>query len=252
MKLLPLALAVGLFLTACSSTPDATTIPEESPEPIPTQEAVTETDLTAAINRTRESGTAQIEVLILTTLGDQEAALTGNGSVEFATGFADVTWSDESGAVVERRTQDGLFVHIDPPDGPWYQLEDDDSTPTTFSLEPLADLTSVVDVVNEGDEVLDGQATTRLVGTSPAASCLDGAGFSDEDRVLIEQTNDIICRVSVWVDDAGVIVRIDRLFAADINADLRASSLRSTTLSGFGEPVVITTPPKVEPAPESQ
>jgi hypothetical protein len=252
MKLLPLILTAGLLVSACSSTPAVDEAGAESPSPSPTEEITSQTDLTTAINRTRETGTAQMDILILTTLGDQEAALTGNGSVEFDTGFADVTWSDESGAVVERRTKDGLFVHIDPPEGPWYQLEDDDSTPTTFSLEPLADLTTVANVVNEGTEVLDGQSTTRLVGTSPAESCLDGAGFSDEDRVLIEQTNDIICRVSIWVDVDGHIVRIDRLFGADVNDELRASSLRSTTLSGFGEPVVITTPPKVEPAPESQ
>lgn len=249
MRRLPLILPLIVVLGACTATPEQSVTP--SPTPEETADVAVVDDVSAAIRRTFDAQTAAIDILILTTLGDQEAALAGEGSVEFTTGNADVTWSDENGVVVERRTSDGLFVHIDPPDGPWYELAEDDATPTTFSLDPLADLTDLQNPVNEGAETLDGQATTRFVGTAPAAGCLDGAGFSDEDRARIESSTDVVCRVSLWIDERGYIVRIDWLFGADLEPALRASSLRSTTLREFGEPVVITTPPQVEPAPES-
>jgi hypothetical protein len=249
MRRLPLILALIIMVSACSATSEQEATP--SPTPAQTAEVAAVIDVPAAIRRTVEAQTAAIDILILTTLGDQEAALAGEGFVEFTTGNADVTWSDENGVVVERRTPDGLFVHIDPPDGPWYELAEDDATPTTFSLDPLADLADVQNPINEGAETLDGQATTRFVGTAPPAGCLDGAGFSDEDRARIESSTDVVCRVSVWIDERGYIIRIDRLFGADLGPDLRASSLRSTTLSDFGEPVKITTPQQVEPAPES-
>jgi len=250
MNKLPLLVVPLLVLVACSSPASVDPSDEASlPSVEPSAESV---DLATAIQRTAATRAAGIDILILTTLGDQEAALTGTGSVEFQTGFADITWSDDSGQVVERRTADGLFVHIDPPDGPWYELAEGDTTPTTFSLEPLADLTDVQGVVNEGAESLDNQQTTRLVGTAPVGSCLAGAGFSDEDRVQIEQAADLVCRVSIWVNEDGFVVRIDRLFAANIADGTRASSLRSTTLRDFGTLATFTTPTQVEPAPESQ
>lgn len=250
MKKLPLLVVPILVLVACSSPAPVATSDEASLTGVePSAETV---DLATAIEKTAANRSAGIDILILTTLGDQEAALTGSGAVEFQTGFADITWSDDAGQVVERRTADGLFVHIDPPEGPWYELAEGDTTPTTFSLEPLADLTDVQGVVNEGAETLDNQQTTRLVGTAPVASCLAGAGFSDEDRGQIEQAEDLVCRVSVWVNDDGYIIRIDRLFAANIADGTRASSLRSTTLRDFGTTAPITTPTQVEPAPESQ
>lgn len=249
MRPLPLILASIILVSACTTTPEQGTTPSPTPEQTSVVEAVI--DVPAAIRSTVEAQTAGIDILILTTLGDQEAALAGEGVVDFTTGNADVTWSDDNGVVVERRTSDGLFVHIDPPDGPWYELAEDDATPTTFSLDPLADLVDLQNPINEGAETLEGQATTRFVGTAPAAGCLDGAGFSDEDRARIESATDVVCRVSVWIDDRGYIVRIDRLFGADLDANFRASSLRSTTLRDFGEPVMITTPQQVEQAPES-
>jgi hypothetical protein len=250
MNRLPLLLAPVLVLVACSSPAPVETSQDDSSTAVePSAETI---DLDTAIEQTAASGAAGIDILILTTLGDQEAALTGAGAVEFQTGFADITLSDDSGQVVERRTADGLFVHINPPDGPWYELAEGDTTPTTFSLEPLTDLTDVKGVVNEGAETLDNQQATRLVGTAPVASCLAGAGFSDEDRVQIEQAEDLVCRVSIWVNDDGYIIRIDRLFAASIANGTRASSLRSITLRDFGTLVSFTTPTQVEPAPESQ
>lgn len=252
MKRLPLLVVPLLVLVACTSADSVTT--QDSPTPASDEVlgATDVIDLASSVERTASAGSAEVDILILTSLGEQEAALSGMGAVEFATGYAEITWSDDSGQVVERRTADGLFVHIDPPDGPWYELAEDETTPTTFSLEPLADLTDVQGAVNEGQETLDGQVATRLVGSAPVAGCLNSAGFGDEDRMLIEQTQDLMCRVSVWVDDSGYIIRIDRLLAADIADGVRASSMRSTTLSGFGEPVLIKTPTQVEPAPESQ
>lgn len=252
MKRLPLIVVVCLALAGCGGATDAE--PTATPTPTtsaPTPPAEGQIDVPAAIATTRAADTAGIDILILTTLGDQEAALSGTGSVEFTTGFADITWSDDSGVVVERKTADGLFVHIDPPDGPWYELAEGDDTPTTFSLEPLADLEDVQRIVNEGPEQLGDRMTTRFVGIAPPAGCLDGAGFSDEDRAQIEAASTIVCRVSIWVDDADRIVRIDRLFSAEVTPELRASSLRSTTLRNFGDAVLITTPQQVEPAPES-
>jgi hypothetical protein len=249
MNRLPLLVAPLVLLVGCSSQ---ATVEPPVVVSTPSEPATEVVDLASAIDRTAATGSAAIDILILTTLGDQDAALEGVGAVQFDTGFADITWSDDSGMVVERRTADGLFVHIDPPDGPWYELAEGDNTPTTFSLEPLADLVDVQGVVNEGAETIDNQEATRLVGTAPVAGCLDGAGFSDEDRVQIEQAQDLVCRVSIWVNTDGYIIRIDRLFAADLANGMRASSLRSTTLGDFGAPSSITTPTQVEPAPESQ
>jgi hypothetical protein len=232
------------LLTACSS--DANDAQETTPDPTPTADVT----LPAALDATQARGTATMEVLVLTTLGDLEAAVEGVGVIDFRTGAAEIAWSDEFGDVIERSTPDGLFVQLDPPSGSWFQFDSDNATPTSFALAPLTDLATVTDLQNEGTERIDGMDTTRLVGTTQAEDCISGAGFSPEDE--LEFGGDVICGVSVWVDEEGLIVRIDRTFRATTSTGVEARSVRSTTFADFSSVVNVPTPTDVFDAPEGQ
>jgi hypothetical protein len=252
--LLPtIALALIAFVAACSSeSNDSAQSPEatETTETTEATEATGEVSLPAALDATIARGAATMEVLVLTALGDLEAAVEGIGVIDFTTGSAEVAWSDEFGDVIERKTADGLFAQLDPPDGSWFQFNSQNATPTSFALAPLTGLDSVSDISNEGPDRVDGIETVRLVGTTQADDCLSGAGFSPEDE--LEFGDDVVCAVSVWVDEEGLIVRIDRTFSATTSAGAEARSVRSTTFTDFGSIVTITTPTDVMQAPEGQ
>jgi hypothetical protein len=250
--LIPITFAI-LLLSACGSSETSSTPTGDGAGTSESEQAeVSGTPLDDFLAATTDRGTAEVSILILTTLGTEEAAVEGTGAIDFAQPATNITWSDELGDVNERRTPDGLFVQLDLPDGPWYQLETNDATPTSYSLDPLSGLASVTNATNEGSEVIDGIQTTRYVGTTDPADCIAGAGFNDEDQVQLEGSEGILCRVSMWVDEDNRIVRIDRLFTAEIDNGVTASSLRSTTLSNFGAAVSIETPQIVESAPEGQ
>lgn len=250
--LLPIIAAV-LVLSACGSSSTSSTETPDGQGSTESEQAETSgTSLSEFLAATTDRGTAELAILILTTLDTEEAAVEGTGAIDFAQPATNITWSDELGDVNERRTPDGLFVQLDLPDGVWYQLDSNDATPTSYSLDPLSGLEAVTNATNEGAEVIDGVQTTRFVGTTDVADCIAGAGFNDEDQVQLQGSEGIVCRVSLWVDEDNRIIRVDRLFTAEIDEGVTASSLRSTTLSNFGAAVAIETPKIVESAPEGQ
>lgn len=244
LLLAAIALALIAFVGACSSDS------EDPAEGLEATEMTGEVSLPAALDATLARGSATMEVLVLTALGDLEAAVEGVGVIDFTTGAAEVAWSDEFGDVIERKTADGLFAQLDPPDSSWFQFDSQNATPTSFALAPLTNLESVSDISNEGPERIDGIETVRLVGTTQAEDCLSGAGFSPEDE--LEFRDDVVCAVSIWVDEDGLIVRIDRTFSATSSAGDEARSVRSTTFTDFGSIVTVTTPTDVMQAPEGQ
>lgn len=242
MRRILIAAGALLLLAGCSSESQTSQTPEETPQP--------EISLPAALEATTARGTATMDILVLTALGDLEAAVEGVGVIDFANGAAEISWSDEFGDVVERRTPDGLFAQLDPPSGSWFQFDTNNATPTSFALAPLTGLDVVDDVQNEGAERIDGVETTRLVGTTAARDCIDGAGFSEEDA--LEFGDDVVCGVSIWIDEEGLIVRIDRTFRATTAAGTEARSVRSTTFGDFGSAITVPTPTDVLQAPEAQ
>jgi hypothetical protein len=238
-RILP-AIALIALLASCTQAPPPEVAVEETPEPT----------VQSALEKTRAQGSAAMGILILTTLGEEEAAVDGEGVIDFASDAAEVIWSDELGDVIERRTPDGLYVQLDPPSGGWFQFTEDNATPTSYALNPFTDLSAITDFVNEGTEQVNGLTATRFVGTSNPQDCIKGAGFSLEDEQ--EFGDGVICGVSVWIDDDGLIIRIDRIFGATNTAGVEARSVRSTTFTDFGSAVRITTPELVEEAPEGQ
>lgn len=245
-----IVLALLAFVAACSTDSNGPAEGAGEVEEVQEVQTAVEVSLPEALDATRDRGTATMEVLVLTTLGELEAAVEGAGVIDFATGTAEVAWSDEFGDVIERKTPDGLFAQLDSPDGPWFQFDSQNATPTSFALAPLTDLDSVSGISNEGLERVDGIDAVRLVGTIPAEDCLNGAGFSPEDE--LEFGDDVVCAVSVWVDEEGFIVRIDRTFGATTSTGTEARSVRSTTFTDFGAVVTVPTPTDVIQAPESQ
>jgi hypothetical protein len=242
-RILLIAVTLALLTACASGAEDAQeTVADPAPE--------LQVSLPAALDATQTRGTATMEVLVLTTLGELEAAVEGVGVIDFNADAAEIAWSDEFGDVIERKTPDGLFVQLDPPDGSWFQFDSENSTPTSYALAPLTDLASVSDLQNEGTERIDGMDTTRLVGTTRPEDCISGAGFSQEDE--LEFGDDVICGVSVWIDEEGLIVRVDRTFRATTATGVEARSVRSTTFTDFGSVINVSTPTDVLDAPEGQ
>lgn len=241
MRFAPI-LVSSLLLVGCSA-------PEVRPEPEPTEQPtiVESISVPQALERTRALSSAGLGILILTRLGEEEAAVEGQGFIDMQSGAAEVRWADELGDVLERKTSDGLFIQLDPPDGTWFQFNEFNATPTSYALSPFTDLERVTDFVDEGPEQIEGMPSTRFVGTIDAQDCIRGAGFSTEDEENFADA--VVCGVTVWVDDTGIILRIDRSFRAGTTNGEEARSMRSTNLFDFGSPVRITTPAAFEQAP---
>jgi len=239
------ALTLGLVVLAGCSSPQPTVDP--TPEPEVTETTAASVSIPDALSATRAVGSAGISALILTSLGEEEAAVDGQGFIDFTTESAEVLWADELGDVLERKTADGLFIQLDPPDGVWFQFDESNATPTSYALSPFTDIESVTDFIDEGAEQIEGVSATRFVGTIDAADCIRGAGFSAEDEQGFGP--DVVCGITVWVDETGIIIRIDRRFSATTTDGQEARSVRSTNFFDFGSAVRINTPDTFEQAP---
>jgi hypothetical protein len=214
-------------------------------------------DFVASVMRTRDLATADLDVTVTTEVGGDVRTLTGTGSAAVAQSYADMQWTDASGAVTrELSNGKGLFVQTDVPDGLWTRLPDERATPTSRVADPLRGLGGLADVTRAGTEEFDGTPTTRYTGTLPASpESLALLGFSDEELVEIgTDWQGGVVDVTAWIDGRGRVIGVERSLDLPDAAAGPVSANTMTALTGFTTAIDLEPPPteSVVEAPDAQ
>lgn len=196
------------------------------------------TPLVTAVSATSARGTARLAISVLTTVQGFGDEIEGEGLAILGSGDADLTWSSVVGQTREIITADELFVQLEPPSGAWLSVPADEWTPTASAGRPLRGISDITDARLDGDEVLDGVATTRYVGSLDFTDHADGLGLNRQALQLAESAGSSRIDVTIWIDERGLIVQVMRTLAA--SNEVTASTL--TRLSDFGISATVTPP----------
>lgn len=214
-------------------------------------------EFVASVMRTRDLGTAALEVTVSTDVGGTRRTLGGSGVSAVSQGYGDLLWTDADGDVTrELSNGKGLFVQTDVPDGTWTLLPDERATPTGRLADPLRGLGGLADVTAAGADELDGVPATRYTGALPASpDSLALLGFSDEELVEIgTDWQGGVVDVNVWIDARGRVIGIERTLDLPAAAAAPVSATTMTRLSDFTTSIELEPPPteSVVEAPDAQ
>jgi hypothetical protein len=257
-----LVVALGMALAGCGSAaaPTATAepstqAPSSPPVILPTPSANGFVD---SVISTQSMGSAQLEVDLTSTVDGSTTSLHGEGISVLDPGWADLTWTTDGATTREMVNDQGIFVQTSPPDGRWTHIAtkapNPGATPTSASAAPLRDLETLAGVTIDGQEKIDGEPATRITGTLPVDDTeLMSLGLSQEQIDAIGPLPaGAHVDVTVWLDSASHIIRVDRRLA--LGAGSTADVLSSTRLVDFGAMVDLTSPSSslVDEAPEGQ
>lgn len=234
--------AVTAALAGCATpegTGPATPVPASPVAPTPSA-----SDLVAAVTHTRGLGTAAVDISVRTDADGAVRTLDGSGGIDLGKGYGDLLWrADDDSPVRELSNGKGLYVQSEVPTGTWARLPDVRSTPTGPLADPLRGLGTLQGVA-ESDASIDPLGR-RFTGTQPASTeALQLLGLTDEERTgLGDAWQRQPIDVTVWIDDARRVVRVDRSAQFPGGAGDAVRALTSTTLSDFSRPLDLTSPP---------
>jgi hypothetical protein len=229
-------------LVACGTPRVAPTSPAAS-EPISMMP--TANDFVTALIRTRDLGTAKVEIDVTTTVGEVTRELAGTGAVATDPGFGNLTWTGDAGQTHEIINDIATYVQSEPPDGIWTKLAKGDRTPTTGFADPLSGLGTLALVTNEGADDIDGVPATRYTGTLQIdPNRMVDLGLSEAEIAGIgDAWQGASMMVTAWVDAKGRVVHIDRV-AELIGQDAVPVRVEvSTALSDFSGGLDLENPP---------
>lgn len=211
---LRLFVALGLALlalTACGTPAPTSTTSAEPLSLLPSADP-----FHSAVVATRALGTARIVIdgSIRTSTGI--APVSAQGVTVLGSGMGDLNWITPQGSFRELVNSRGIYVTANGTD--WTQWPVSDPTATSRYVDPLRGLGVLRDVSKEGTEVLDGVSTTRYTGWLP------GDGRED---------------VTVWIDDSGHVIRVDR---SAKDAKVNTPVTMTTTMEEFSLQLDLTSP----------
>lgn len=197
----------GASNTTTPSSPTASATPTTPPDDAQeTPEELTPTDIwTRALDTSEQVQRVDMEAQIITNVEGFERITQGEGYVDIADGFGDLTWRDDRSTTREVRSPDGHFVELD---GTWFEVPS--GLPTTVAFDPLAGLGSPLGVTVEGNEDVDGTPTTKMIAEIDPASA--PFGFSDEETTVFDAASGSLV-ATLWVDDQDRVVRILREYS---------------------------------------
>jgi len=242
-----LILAGAVLLSACGSpeaesgqgtTPSPTASPTTESTPSPSSAPQTpEQEWSSALSTT--TGQATVEAQLLTNVEGFERIVAGEGTVQPANGYGDITWSDELSTTREIQTVDGHFLELD---GTWFLLDGETGVPTKVGFTPLAGLESATNVIRVGDEEVVGVSATRFDANLDPNAGPATMGFSGEELTVVNDATDASLVATIWIDDAGRIVRVLREYSASSPDSDPISATTLYLLSNFTEPTPIEVP----------
>ncbi len=248
---LPSRLAVIALAVACAGGLVACGTPRVEPEATPSApDLVLPTpaanDFVSTVMRTRGLGTAEATVDVTTTTGEGSVQLTGSGPVAINKGYGRLDWtSSDGGSFTEVSNGKGLFVRSEGPTGMWTHLPDKTSTPTSRLADPLRGIGTAMDVVRHGPEQVGDVTAVRYTGRIPATTeSLALLGMSDEQiTALGDSWRGQWIDLTVWVDQRGRIVRLERTLTIPDTEGGPVSATTVTTLDDFSQTIDLEPPP---------
>lgn len=233
------ALVLSVGLAGCGARAGGPTSVPSLSSPTPTAN-----EFIDSVLRTRDLGTALTTIGATITRGGRTTNLNGTGGVAFNVGYGDLTWQDDAGGSFrERSNGKGLFVQSDPPGGPWTRYDGAGSTATGRLPDVLRGLGTLDDLVIEGTEDVGAVRATRYSGRTPVTEvALGQLGFSagDAGRLAAAAAGEQI-DVTVWVDQRGRVVRVDR--SVDLPGADPVSARVTTRLGDFSASLDLSPPP---------
>ena len=225
---LPTSLAALLLLSGCAVGDDAASSPTT-----PASAVVT---IDRALERTRAAGSVELTVDLLTTVDGVDDAISGQGEVALDGGLGQMQWTSPAGPSVERRTADGVFVQVDPPNGAW--LLAPEGTPTSGTMDPLRGLDELEGARNSGVEELSIGEAERFTGSLPAAPYVQSMGLNPTAADAVAADDRASIDVTIWVDGDGMVRRIMRT----LRTSVPVAAATFTDLVDFGAVVDVPTP----------
>jgi hypothetical protein len=232
------ALAAGLLMSvalcACGAPASGGSTSEPAPSFLPSADA-----FTSAVVATKALGTARMALTVTRSTAGRTERATATGPTVFGTGLGDLTWSTGTDTFRELVNERGIYRQDEPPTGAWAQEPVGQPTGTSGYADSLRGLGVLRDVVDEGAESLDGVSTRRYRGWLPF-DATEAALLGVAPTAVVAPTGDAGAGevVTVWVDDFGHIVRVDR--RAPATGDVVVSS--STTFDDYSLLLDLNTP----------
>ena len=254
-------LAATAMAVACSVSLAACGTPRVDPDSAPSAPVVVlptpaVNDFVSTVMRTRGLGTADLTVEVSTTTDEGTVRLSGTGPAGFSKGYGSLEWVTDDGEVfTELSNGKGLFVQVGGPAAMWTHSPDAWSTPTSRLADPLRGIGTAIDVVDAGPTRLGEVDTVGYTARIPAdPESLSLMGLSDEQIASLgDSWRGEWIDVSVWVDERGRIIRVERTVDLPRTPIGPVSATTVTDLADFSRTIDLEPPPSesVTEAPAS-
>lgn len=200
-----------------------------------------------SIQATEVLSSANVDIDLTTTIGDQTQARTAEGVAALRRGFGELTWTEDGSTRRERYNGKGVFLQDDIPDGMWTHLPKDELTPTIRLADPLRGLGQLQDITSREDVTTTGVPVTRYAGRLAADPerlaylALTPEQIAGIGEAWQGQSIDVVA----WTDPRRRVVRVDRSFEVTGDDGVPVSVTVKTVLDDFGAQIDLA-PPKPE------
>jgi hypothetical protein len=218
---------VLLASTGCGTTATSTSTPSGLTL-LPSADA-----FHSAVVATRALGTARISVQGTRQEASGPATMRADGVSVLGNGMGDLTWTTPSGTYREIVNNKGIYGTTD--GSAWTQWSLDDPTPTSGFVDPLRGLGVLREATLAGHEDLGSVPTTRYSGWLP----LDQREAALLGIPAAEDLTDLREDVTVWIDDFGHVIRVDRSVAGRTGSPIVTTS---SVMSEFSLQLDLTSP----------
>lgn len=250
-------LAIGVALAGCSAATEAAAPVTNQEAPAPVTSASPAAFIAQAADSTTSAGSARI--MSTTTVGGsqnlgtegRDTTIRAEGVVNFAGNEAALRVSaslfggdsDMQVVLVDGKS----YVQVPMFGEKWIAMPMKDlGLNLADPAQGLDMLKQAADLQEVGKEPVDGVEATKYTGTLNLQDALGSAGLPADAQGDMAQKLDKVsgdAQVTVWVDEAGRIIRFDQTATIDMGTGKAVETTSSTTLSDFGVATDITAPP---------
>ncbi len=249
--------AIGVALAGCSAATETASPATSQEAPAPVTSASPAAFIAQAADSTTSAGSARI-MSTTTVAGSQNLGTEGQdttiraeGVVNFAGNEAALRVSaslfggdsDMQVVLVDGKS----YVQVPMFGEKWIAMPMKDlGLNLADPAQGLDMLKQAADLQEVGKEPVDGVEATKYTGTLNLQDALGSAGLPADAQGDLSQKLDKVsgdAQVTVWVDEAGRIIRFDQTATIDTGTGKAVETTSSTTLSDFGVATDITAPP---------
>lgn len=250
-------LAIGVALAGCSAATETAAPVTNQEAPAPVTSASPAAFIAQAADSTTSAGSARI--MSTTTVSGsqnlgtegQDTTIRAEGVVNFAGNEAALRVSaslfggdsDMQVVLVDGKS----YVQVPMFGEKWIAMPMKDlGLNLADPAQGLDMLKQAADLQEVGKEPVDGVEATKYTGTLNLQDALGSAGLPADAQGDMAQKLDKVsgdAQVTVWVDEAGRIIRFDQTATIDMGTGKAVETTSSTTLSDFGVATDITAPP---------